>query len=162
MGSHWEALSPYSRSHFSIIPNIHPAVLSMLILRNFLEISSENFLERSCCFNASLMVLAELTRSRFSLGVEIRLLILAITRKCSEPTLAPRKMRTSKSFDACLASTAMWSIWFLVLWSCEIQVALWIFRCGKCVLLITNPQLMQILQSTYSASYCLLIILKYY
>ena len=55
------------------------------------QISSENFLERSCCFNASIMVLAELTRSRFSLGVEIRLLILAITRKWSESTLAPRK-----------------------------------------------------------------------
>ena len=85
-----------------------PVVLSVLILRNFLEISSENLLERSCCFNASLMVLAELPRSRFSLGVEIRLLILTITRKWSESTLAPRKAGTAKTFDACLASIAMW------------------------------------------------------
>ena len=84
------------------------------------------FLERSCYFNANLMVLAELTRSRFSLRVDIRLLMLAITRKWSESTLAPRKVRTSQTFDACLASTAMWLIWFLVLWSGEIQVALWI------------------------------------
>ena len=116
-----------------------PVVLSVLILCNFVEISSANILERSCYFNASLMVLADLTRSRFSLGVEIRLLILAITRKWSESPSAPRKVRTSKKYDACLASTAMWSIWFLVLESGEIQVALWIFGCGKYVLLITNP-----------------------
>ena len=77
----------------------------------------------------------------FGTGVAIRLLTLAITRKWSESILAPLYVRTSKTFEACLASIAIWSIWFFVLWSGEDQVALCIFRCEKKVLEMTTPLL---------------------
>ena len=71
----------------------------------------------------------ELTRSRFSLGVEIRLLILAITRKWSESTLAPRKVRTSKMFDACINSYVVDLVFTsLVRWDPGCLMNLWMWK----------------------------------
>ena len=89
------------------------------------------------------MVFVELTCLCFGTGV---------ARKWSETILAPLYVRTSKIFEACLASTAIWSIWFLVLWSGEDQVALGIFRCGKKVLEMTTPLLVALSASRLALS----------
>jgi hypothetical protein len=62
-------------------------------------------------------------------------LTIATTRYISVLQSAPLKLRTSSIIECHLLSFSMWSMWLWVFPSGELQVYLWMFRCGNIVLL---------------------------
>jgi hypothetical protein len=62
----------------------------------------------------------------------------ATTRKWSVLQSAPLNDRTSRILECHLLSVNTWSIWLLVFPSGEVQLYLWMFRCGNIVLLTTR------------------------
>ena len=67
-----------------------------------------------------------------------RSLIVVVTRWWSDDTSAPLITRTSRHDLLNFWLMQMWSIWFSVLWSGDLHVALWIRLCGKMLPPITS------------------------
>jgi hypothetical protein len=59
----------------------------------------------------------------------------ATTRQWSVSHSAPQKGRTSITYECRLLSVKTWSIWLCVLPSGEVQLYLWILRCGNIITL---------------------------
>jgi len=65
-------------------------------------------------------------------------LTFAITRYWLVSQSAPLKLGTSCILEFHLLSISVWSIWLWVFPSGEVQMYLWMFRCGNIVLLTTR------------------------